>query len=277
MVETSMVLILLTAIIIGIMQTTTLLSDSKLSRAKTLTQQSPVKDTKGLILWLETSLEESFLLSEIEDNSGVISVWRDIKNNALKNNDATQSNANNKPTYQINEFNESIPAIRFDGTNDYLNFDGTKLINSPYTIFIVDKRTSSKSNNYFIAGTGTVPNQNLILGYNSNVSIMHSHSSNDLTHTITGYNQDIVRIHTFEFNMSGKRYYLNGGESADKSDSITNPIGAFNSPTIGRYLAAPSYYQGDIAEIIMFNKILKRNERQAIEEYLSKKYDITLN
>lgn len=277
MVETSMVLILLTAIIVGIMQTTTLLSDSKLSRAKTLTQQSPVKDTGSLILWLETSLEESFLLSEIDDNSGLISVWRDIKNNALQNNDATQSNANNRPTYQINAFNDSIPAIRFDGSNDYLNFDGTKLINSPYSIFIVDKRTSSKNHNYFIAGSGSAPNQNLVLGYNSNSSIMHSHSSNDLTHAIAGYNQDVVRIHTFEFNMSGKKYYLNGGESADESDNVTNPIGAFNSPTIGRYLAAPSYYQGDIAEIIIFNKILKRNERQAIEEYLSKKYEVVLN
>lgn len=276
LIELSMVLVLLTAIILGVMNTTSLIGDSTLSKAKILTKQSPVKDISGLILWVETSLEESFVLSEIEDGQP-ISTWHDIKNNALKSNHPNQSTTLNQPTYQEKAFNKSIPGIRFDGINDYLNFDGDGIINSSYTIFVVEKRTSNKDDNYFISGTGTTSNENLILGYDEDTSITHSHYLNNLTHAISGYSNNIERIHSFTFDMSGKKYYLNGGSSSDENDLVTNTVEKFDGATIGEYLGGTTYYQGDIAEIIIFNKTLKNEDRSAVEEYLGKKYDITLN
>jgi len=276
MVEISMVLVLLTAIIIGVMQTTTLIGDSTLSRAQSLTKQSPVKDLSGLVLWLETSLEESFILNEIEDGQP-ISVWNDIKNNTLQKNNASQSNSASQPTYQEKAFNKSIPGIRFDGSSHYLEFDGDGIINSPYSIFVVEKRTSNDGENYFIGGTTTAPYQNLVLGYQTNTVILHSNHHTHLTNSMPGYVNDVERIHSFTFDMTNRKYYLNGGSSADASDSVSSPIIAFVGSSIGRYRSAYEYYQGDIAEIIIFNKILKDEDRNSVEEYLGKKYDIKLN
>jgi len=276
MVEISIVLVLLTAIIIGVMQTTTLIGDSRLARAQTLTKQSPVKDLSGLVLWLETSLEESFILNEIE-NGQAISKWKDIKENTLQDNDATQTNSANQPTYQEKAFNDSIPGIRFDGSNHYLGFDGDAIINSSYTAFVVEKRTSNSTENYFIGGTTAASYQNLVFGYQGNTTILHSNHNTHLTHSMPAYVSDVERIHSFTFDMINREYYLNGGASADASDTVASPITAFEGSSIGRYRSAYKYYQGDIAEIIIFNKMLNDEDRNSVEDYLSKKYDIKLN
>lgn len=275
MIEISMVLVLLTAIILGIMQTTTLVNDARLARAQTLTKKSPVKDIKGLILWLETSLEESFIIDEGQDSVN-ISSWFDIKNNDLANNHATQSNSSNQPTYVENAFNDAIAAVRFDGSNDFLLFDGSKIINSSYTIFIVEKRTDSKSNNYFISGTSTISNSNLLLGYSSNTALSYSHYNNTISNTIGGYNGEVARIHSFKFDYNGKEYFENGGLVANASDINNNALSAFDGSTIGRYLNGTSYYKGDIAEIIIFNRALDDAEKTLVEEYLSNKYGINV-
>ncbi|MBL6664462.1 MAG: hypothetical protein ISQ34_01305, partial [Rickettsiales bacterium] len=263
MVEISMVLVLLTAIIIGILQTTTLMNDAKLSKAQTLTKRSPVKDMQGLIMWLETSLEESFILKEIE-NGGHISKWIDIKNNVQKPNHATQTNFNNQPTYQEQAFNDAIPGIRFNGSSDYLTFDGDYIVNSPYSIFVVEKRTSNASENYFIGGTTQSSYQNVIMGYQTNTTFLNSNHNSHLTHSVAAYSEHIERIHSFTFDMTNRKSYLNGG-SVEASDTVSSPITGFAGASIGRYGSAHKYYQGDLAEIIIFNRALNDKDRNAVE------------
>ena len=50
---------------------------------------------------------------------------------------------------------------------------------------------------------------------------------------------------------------------------------AFAGAALGRYVS--SYFNGDIGEVIIFTRALRNDERMAIENYLSKKYDIKIS
>jgi Tfp pilus assembly protein PilE len=145
LVELSVILLIISVVLLGVVKGNYLLSKSRLSNAQTLTQNSGILDIPDLVLWLETSLESSFVKSEAQDATN-ISTWYNNQNISPKNN-ASQSTLANQPKFYENVFNNAIPAVRFDGNNDFLNFDGSKLSNTNYTIFVVEQRRSNKSNN----------------------------------------------------------------------------------------------------------------------------------
>ena len=271
--ELSITVLIIAIIIAGVTQTTTILKKSYLATAQTLTKNSIVNHLDNLMLWYETSLDSSFLDSEIGDSNS-ISTWIDNNPNALTKNNATQNIAASKPQYLENIFNKTIPALRFAG-DDLLVFDGTSLANNSYTIFVVEQRRSSASGNYFIGGLTLSSNQNLVLGYRDNVTITQSHYANDLDVTITGYSTPTPRIHSFVFDTTnGKNYWLNGALT-NSAAAQTSALTSFSNAAVGRYNS--SFYNGDLAEVIIFKSKLKSEDRRAVEIYLSKKYQISLS
>jgi hypothetical protein len=164
-----------------------------------------------------------------------------------------------------------------------LNFDGSALIGSNYTIFVVEQKRSSKSDDYFIGGTAGTVNGDLILGWRFDNTVTQAHYGNDMDYVNAGlaYTTPTPRIHTFWFNQStgfGKAYWLNGGTTADVANaSQTAALLSYANPSLGRYIANTNFYNGDLAEVIIFTRALKTSERQAIEAYLGKKYNITLS
>jgi hypothetical protein len=87
-------------------------------------------------------------------------------------------------------------------------------------------------------------------------------------------------MHTFLFNDStGKKYWLNGGKDGSSTAAQTTALIDFPGPAIGKANAGGTvnYFVGDFAEIIIFKRSLKTEERQAVEDYLSKKYNIKIS
>jgi type II secretory pathway pseudopilin PulG len=274
LIEIALVIIVISIIIAGSLNGVEMIKKARLTSAQTLTQQAVIPNIKGLLVWLETSLPQSFLESE-RDNGLKISVWKNINPNILTANNPSQNIAINQPTYLDNRFNDSIPGINFDG-NDFLNFIGSELINSNYSIFIVEKRMSAGNFLAMIGGSSTTSNGNLLLAYRNSSTVTHSHISNEINITVPSYTSPIARIHSFLLNTtSGKKYWLNGGENADGSDSSqTGSLVSFDNPWIGKY--NDNYFFGDIAEIIIFKRALTSEERKSVESYLSKKYNILI-
>lgn len=281
LIEITLVILVIGIMIVGVISGSRLVQESRLKSAQVLTQNSPVKDISSLVLWYETSLPESFIATEALDGA-VISTWYDNNPNAAVKNNAVQVTAGSQPIFYENIFNHAIPAIRFDGSNDFMTFDGSILANTSYTIFVVEQRRSSGGNNYFIGGTASSTDTNLTLGYSANTTITQDHYSDQITYGIASYASPTPRIHTFVFNnlastsISGKRYWLNGsGNSSvtNASDTAqTSPITSYVGSGIGR--STSYYFNGDVAEIIIFSRNLTSQERWGIEDYLSKKYGI---
>ena len=280
LIELSIVILIIGLIIVGVTQSSIIYSKFKLINAKTLTESSPVSSIKNLKLWYETTLDRSFLADETENNTA-ISTWYDINHHNPVKDDATQSNASEKPLYIKDAFDGTIPGVRFDGTDDFVSFGGQYLVNSNYTIFVVEQRRSNKTENYYLSGTsGDSANRNLILGYQSNTNHFSAHYSFPVSHAFSGYSTPIARIHTHRLSSTdGRSYWVNGGGTADASNvSHTGHLLELNSPSLGKKYTtvAPRYYNGDLGEVIIYNRALKKEERQEIEGYLSKKYGIII-
>ena len=280
LVELSIVILIIGVLIAGIGQGIELVQDARLSSARMLTQSSRVNSLKGLILWLEPTSETSFSSTETSDNS-TVSSWNDINPQATVRNNATQTGASSiKPIY-IEKGINNLPILRFDG--QYLNYDGSALVNSDYTIFVVEKITNSISPGYFLAGTDVTENRNLHLGYrpDSTKAITQDHYFSGINYTRTPPSYIIApAMHSFWFSTSGgKKYWNNGGVTPEASASTASQSAALVSYN-GAKIAlngTTEYYKGDIAEIIMFSRALSDKDRQAVESYLSKKWAIKIS
>lgn len=284
LIEISIVVLVISIVMAGILKTNSLIKKSRLQSAQALTQNSPVKDISSLEIWYETSLPDSFIVAEAADGTA-ISTWYDNNPNAVVKNNTIQAVVANQPLFYENVFNYGIPAIRFDGSNDYLTFDGVALTNTSYTIFAVEQRRGGGSNNYFMGGSSTAANANLILGYLSDSEVRQSHYTDQLVYSgIPSYVNPTPRIHTFVFNnlggtsASGKRYWLNGSGASSATNTADalqiNPVTSYAGSALGRTFS--HYFNGDIAEIIIFSRNLTAQERWDVESYLSKKYSINI-
>ncbi len=279
-IEISVVILVISVMIVGVITSKSMLTKSRLANAQSLTQQSYVNEiSNDLIAWYETSLEGSFNASEIKNDGSYITAWKDSNKSVVTKNNATQGSTANQPTLVQNVFYNSIPGLRFSGSQ-YLNFDGTKFAKNSYTIFLVEQRSSIKSENYFIGGTANSANANLSLGYGTDTTILFSHYSNDFTRSVASYKPQTPIMHTFLFNNTiGKRHSINGGSIATNSPAQTTSITSFNGAMIGAYNPSGTLktYVGDLAEIIMFKRSLKTEEIKAIESYLGSKYGIPVS
>jgi prepilin-type N-terminal cleavage/methylation domain-containing protein len=283
LIEISVVILIISVMIVGVITSKSILTKSRLANAQSLTQQSFVNEINNdLIAWYETSLEGSFKSSELKNDGSYITVWNDSNKSVVTKNNATVAtplNTGNQPILIQNVFYNSIPGLRFSGSQ-YLNFDGTKFAQNSYTVFVVEQRSSNKSENYFIGGTGSSSNGNLSLGYGSDTSILFSHYSNDFTRSIASYKPQTPIMHTFLFNNTiGKKHSINGGSIAINTPAQTTSITSFNQAMIGAYNPSGTLktYVGDLAEIIMFKRSLKTEEIKAIESYLGSKYGIPVS
>lgn len=278
LIELSIVILVIGIIIVGITQSSRLVKQFRIQTAQTMTNSSPVHSIKDLITWFETSLDESFLATEAQDNS-TISAWYDVNRQSTRN-DASQSTSTNKPLYIENVFN-GLPAIRFDGNDNFMTFDATALTGSNYSIFVIEQRRGNTSTiNHFLGSSGSSTNNNLHLGYDTNTTLRFGHYSNDVDYTVPTFSNPIPRMHSFIFSKTGgKSYWSNGGTSADASSSGQTAVLLSSSGTaLGRVVFGGStyYFNGDIAEVIIFLRDLKTEERQAVETYLGKKYNIKI-
>lgn len=274
LIEISIVITIITILIVGAFNGMEMVRKAKLVNAQNLTEQSIVPKIPNLITWYETSLAKSFSENQRENNAKV-SVWNDINPNSEYANNATQSTVANQPTYIANRFNNAIAGIFFNG-NNFLNYDGSKLVNLGYSVFIVERRMAGNDLAAMIGGANYSPNSNLILAYRSNTIITQAHYANDIDIAIPGYSSPITRIHSFFFNRSyGKKYWLNGGINPDGASSLqTTGLLSYSNAWIGRYVSY--FFYGDIAEIIFYNRSLKTEERLEVEGYLSKKYNVVI-
>lgn len=284
LIELSIAVLIIGILIAGITQSTRIVKEARLRSARTLTQASPTAGISDLMLWYETSLETSFDSSEQSDGS-TVSTWYDNNKQANVKNNATQSTSGYKPLFKTNIFNSGIPAVRFDGTDDYMSFDGSLLVGSNYTIFVAEqKRTTFASVNAFgsfIGGTTNATSQNLFFGYYIDTTMRLTHFGTTLSYTSSSdlaYSSPQTRIHSGRFSTSqGMNYYLNG--SSKSSDSTaTTALTSYTGSALGRRNGTSyTYFNGDLAEIIIFTRALSTEERQSIEAYLGKKYGVSIS
>ena len=231
--------------------------------------------TDSLKLWLKAD-------AGVELSGSKVTLWADQSGNGA---DAEQGNSANQPVLDDNAIN-GLPALSFDGVDDFLTF--TLPINglSGMTIFVVSAATQDIEivfphcqyaaifwNETASWGTAHVtPLQGAVwirfgTGQTQTIPVVYRYD--------TPVGEDFTVVAAA---MEGITDYLyvNGelvltNEKPAGQDTIANQRDLGN---IGRGYNDNTYFPGMIAEVLVYTKTLSDTERQDVEKYLSDKYSI---
>lgn len=225
----------------------------------------------GLLTWLRAD-------TGVVAADTTVSQWNDQSGNTRN---AVQATTDNEPTSQIDPIT-GIPVLTFDGAASYLTLpSGYSDFTQGNTIIIVGE-PSATTGTVLDLGNGQ-SSDNLTFGLNANAlgglsTQVYSGSTASALNTTSGVAQGNYQIlETTQDSATGiVTQYVNG--------TALTPSAVLNLPAnlsrASNYLgtsASGTYYSGNIAEILVYNRALTETERHAVETYLAAKYYLTDN
>jgi len=211
------------------------------------------------------------------DDQGRVMFWRDQAPNStdhLHKHDASQATLANRPLFQSQGIHKNA-AIKFDGKDDFLNLAGQAIWKPHFSIIAVVSQSS----------TGTAARE-IISNWHR-----RGRSTNSVFLGTTGTNK--IRV-SDAFSPAGiltepsRPFILTAINSAEQAATFQNSTLLATQTTLTpRVLAAPyvlgtqgnygsEYWQGNIAELLVFDRPLNQNDRDAVWSYLGVKYQLSV-
>lgn len=228
----------------------------------------------NLQLWLEADA-----ITGLSDGDPV-STWLD---SSAAGNDVTQSGTA-RPTYKTNIIN-GLPVVRFDGVDDYMHVASALGITTASTVVVVvNIASSSRAGSAIKIGDSGISNPDddgWSLGVGANT---HDAAGNE----VLGLYEQVAWIDTnaawglglvvvvMTVNGSDPDFYKDrvnlgfGTSSAPRSPGANTYIGGGAAPVAGGGIAR--FWDDDIAEVLIYSRVLTPTERADIEDYLFAKY-----
>jgi hypothetical protein len=202
------------------------------------------------------------------DNSASPSLWADVSGNQ---NNFAQSNSSNQPTIVSNAVN-GLPAVNFSGSSQYFTSSLAPFTNSQGSVFVVTKPASVVNNANFLAFNY----ENLSETTTNNWNLNTSSGAYTLTATnalSTSQYQVLEAINSSTDNTA--TIYTNGVFNSGYS---SYPFILGSTPgLIGSNTAESIFFNGRIAEILIYGAVLTSSQRAAVENYLLARYGILVH
>lgn len=285
LIEISIVLLIIGILVAGVTQASRMIAAARLQTAQTLTVSSPVNSITNLILWLEPSLDGNVVSStntSNPENGDKVSTWKDNNPQLTAKTNLTQATDSMRPLYSTNSLN-GLPAIQFDGTNDYYAI--SNIVSQNYSLFVVMKTSVAGASGHAFLGKQIVTSE--VSGATNDVvplsigggfvKTFTGSPDSTLTGTTTVSDNKAHVLCTTRNETSGARnIYVDG--TADGSDTgRTGILNANAFTTIGGDIINGRYFGGYVGEIIIFDRVLKAEERTSVTSYLAKKWSVVVN
>ncbi len=225
----------------------------------------------GPVLWLKA---DALGLA----NGAAVSTWANQTEYGFN---VTQGTAANQPIHYTGQIN-GYPAVRFDGSNDFMQGSFTGSITNKTMMAVV--RLTNVTPTATSVGGAPVTVQNSAgstfdaIVYNESTAKRWMNGSEGLGRTpatVSAYDQTSVGPHLVTITSATSSYntFQNGAliSSTASYSPPTFTSGIFN---VGlRHTGATNgYFYGDIAEVLVYNKNLTDAERYSIETSLMTKY-----
>ncbi|QSE96286.1 T9SS type A sorting domain-containing protein [Fulvivirga lutea] len=211
--------------------------------------------------------------------SGTVSAWADQSGNGLN---AVQATSGLRPTYTASNASlNGLPSMNF-GPSGTTNFhlaipDNDLLDGSPGMSFFIVLNPSSNGT-YGILNKRTTAGSNQAYRIYRNGGNLTSDISNGGAANITLSNAPNIFSSVYDQTLAGNKYNLYVNSTNNSSANVTTTLPNEASPLyIGNFnLSDNRSFDGDIAEVIVYQDALNAPERIIVENYLSQKYAITI-
>lgn len=229
----------------------------------------------GLQVWYRASdglWQESTRATPATANADPVGAWDDLSGN---NRHIIQATAGARPTLRTNVVNGQ-QIVRFDGSNDTLSVVSNLGMGSniPFSLFIVFKTTTGSSDAGLFGTTTTA-------GPSGNVFLINHHAGTNVYFYIDDA-QPNYSLGTSSFfivgatwdgttNTNGIAMYKDGTSQGNTTATLQPSAG-----TNGHIGQSTTFFNGDMAEIVLYNRVLSTAERQSVERYLGSRYAITV-
>jgi len=216
----------------------------------------------GCILWLDAGQGIT------KDGSNYISLFGDQSGQA---NNASQATGTNQPLWVDNQLNGK-PIVRFDGSNDFMEFASGFMYNWPdLSFFIVFKPILSLNSGIFapsnIYGTGIE-----FLSKSEIAEPIQLRINNNIKITSGLFSDGTFTVSDFTYNSAAANGYNNGvALTMAPGGGSLNFNGVY---ALGRIYATGFNAETYIAEIIAYDKTVSSEELAQIRQYLLSEYDI---
>jgi hypothetical protein len=230
----------------------------------------------GCVLWLKADGNVYNTGTTQATNGQTVETWVDASTSAAS---VTQSTSGYRPLFQTSVVNGK-PVLRFDGTDDYFPLltdvlsgaGGATLLAVVKQVY--DPPTVQAAAGHFMGAVGTdsAIDVNWVDGniYNGFASATRK-STGDPTANLTGWRVVSIRsASTWEYFIDGAQHYSAASSVGIKASSPYALIGA-SSVTGLTY-----NFEGDIAEIVLYDNAISDPDLEAAEDGLGDKYGVTI-
>jgi hypothetical protein len=219
----------------------------------------------GLITWLMA--DDGVVLS-----SGNVSQFSD-RSGSL--NDATQSNAGNRPGYSTSAIN-NLPAVTFNGSNQFLSLPPGFSSFSGAAIFLVMRANAVAAGARMLdLGNGATSN-NVNVQEPTNTGASFYVYNGSTASSVTSSNAiTLGQFQLLEITHNGTTTAAISTNSVQGATSSSmNGINSVvrSSNFIGQGSAGGNYFNGSLAECLIYNRAVTSLEKAAIEAFLIAKY-----
>jgi hypothetical protein len=210
-------------------------------------------------LWLDANDASTITL-----DGTTASQWSDISGN---NRHATQATKANQPTYTPNGLNGK-PVLTFDGSNDFLSFQGVH--DAQWSIAIVGRSNGNSQAFFQFGNVNTLGSLFAENNYRARPSVGTGNPLFEASAPFTPGENVILSV-TYGVSMSDIWKNGNIGTPASLGGVASNALS-----TIGN-LQNLYFLNGFISEMLVTNGVLSTTDRQRIEGYLAWKWGLQAN
>jgi hypothetical protein len=245
-------------------------------------------DLSGLVVWLDATkglFDATSGGSAVTTDASSVARWEDQSGNA---NNFTQSQSANRPVLKTSIQN-GLNVVRFDGSNDLFQCANNSLFRNVGggTLFAVRKCAANPTaaQDVFRANiSGNIGSRIFFnVGFNSGKSnaggrrldadgFVGIASSNNVSTT----NFEIQSA-VYDFINTDLYLYIDGATAASNTSWLTTG-NTSNTDSSGIFVGGNSgganAFNGDIAEIVAFNRALTTSEREQVEAYLNTRWSV---
>jgi len=251
-----------------------ILADYTASKVR-YTTQLPLPPS-GLRLWLRA---DQGLYQDVDAadaatlNNDPVALWQDLSGNG-GHMQITTGGTDRRPNLKLNVLNGN-PVVAFDGVEDVLR----NLVdyNIPNTVCVVGRYSDDPANGYrgrIVSGSAT----NWLLGwYNASHATLGSSGVVDQFHPGAWvHNPNIVadtswRVYCGDHSTADvQRLFRSNTLLQSSSAGSVGPRGL----TLGSYQGTSQWSKSQVAEVIVYNRIISDSERTALFQYLSTRYGL---